>query len=58
VLESILSYGCEIWIMDYMLKTRPLSTEMDFWRRAAGISRILKVRTEVTRQRMGVIKQF
>jgi hypothetical protein len=30
VVESILSYGCEIRTVDYRLKKKLLSTEMDF----------------------------
>jgi hypothetical protein len=44
VVESILGYGCEIWTVDYRLKKKLLSTETDFWRRAAKTSTILKVR--------------
>jgi hypothetical protein len=33
--ESILSYGCEVWTVDYILSGKPFSTDMDFWRRAA-----------------------
>jgi hypothetical protein len=32
--------------VDYRLKKKSLSTEMDFWRRAARTFRILKVRNE------------
>jgi len=34
VIETISSYGWEIWAMDYKLKKKLLSTEMSFWRRA------------------------
>jgi hypothetical protein len=34
VIETISSYGREIWAMDCELKKRLLSTEMSFWRRA------------------------
>jgi hypothetical protein len=37
--------------VDYRLKKNLLSTEMDFWRRAARTSRILKVRNEVIREK-------
>jgi hypothetical protein len=40
--------------VNYGLKKKLLSIEMDFWRRAARTSRILKVRNEVIRERMGV----
>lgn len=52
--ESILSSSCEIWTVDYRLKNMPLSTEMDVWRRATMISKILEVRNEVIRDKMGV----
>jgi hypothetical protein len=32
VVESILSYSSEIWTVDYRLKKKLSSTEMDFWR--------------------------
>jgi hypothetical protein len=48
VVESILSYGCEIWTVDYRLE-KLLSTEMKFWRSTARTSTILKVRNEVIR---------
>jgi hypothetical protein len=51
VVESILSYGCEIWTLDYRLKKKLLSTEIDFWRRAPRTSIILKVRNEVIREK-------
>jgi hypothetical protein len=51
VVESILSYGCELWTLDYRLKKKLLSTKIDFWRRAARTSRILKARNEVTREK-------
>jgi hypothetical protein len=51
VVESILSYSCEIWTVEYRLKKKQLSTEMDFWRTAARTSRILKVRNEVIREK-------
>jgi hypothetical protein len=40
--------------VDYRLKNMPLSTEMDVWRRATMISKILEVRNEVIRDKMGV----
>jgi hypothetical protein len=49
--ENILSYGCEIWTVDYRLKKKLLSTETDFWRTAARTSRILVVRNEAIREK-------
>jgi hypothetical protein len=53
-IESILNYGWEIWSLDYKLKRALLRTEIDFWKRAARTSRLLKVRNEVIRERMRV----
>jgi len=33
--ESIVSCGCEVWTVHYRLNGKLLSTDMDFWRRAA-----------------------
>jgi hypothetical protein len=38
--------------VDCRLKKKLLSTEMDFWRKAARTSRILKVRNEVIREKL------
>jgi len=58
VLESILSHGWEILRPVYKFKIELSSTEMDFWRRAARIYRLLKVRHEVIRERMGVTQRI
>ena len=39
-MESILSYSLETQTLDYMLKEERVSTEMDFWRRAARTFRV------------------
>ena len=49
VTESNLSYGWETWTLDCNLKKKVLSTKIDFWRRNARTSRLLKVRNEVIR---------
>jgi len=49
VIESILSYGWEIWTLDYKLKKKLLRTEVEFWRKVAGTSRLLRARNEVIR---------
>lgn len=41
-------------MVDYKLRNNLLSTEIDFWRRAPRTSRLLKVRNEVIREKMGV----
>jgi hypothetical protein len=44
--------------VDYSLNKKPLSTEIDFWRRDARTSRILKVRNVVMREKCKKDKQF
>jgi hypothetical protein len=53
MIEGILRYGWEIWTLDYKFKEKLISTEMDFWRRTARTSRILKVRNEKKKKKMG-----
>ncbi|XP_030746802.1 uncharacterized protein LOC115875473 [Sitophilus oryzae] len=53
IVKSIISYGSDIW----PLKEKNLklfeATEMDFWRRAAGISKLERVRNERIQNIMG-----
>jgi hypothetical protein len=51
--ESVLRYSCEVWTVDYRLNGKRLSTDTDFWRRAARRSKILEVRSEITREKKG-----
>jgi hypothetical protein len=43
-----------IWTLDLQVEENMLSTETDFWRRAAMTSRLLKVRNEVMREKTRV----
>lgn len=43
-IETVASYGWEIWAMDYKLKKKLLRTEMSFWRKAVRTPRLLKVK--------------
>jgi len=49
VIESILRYGWEILKLNYQLKKKLLGTDVEFWRKAAGTSRLLRARNEVIR---------
>lgn len=44
--ENILSYDCDTWSVKYRLEEKLLSTNIDFWRKAAWTSRLLKVGKE------------
>lgn len=40
MVESVLSYGCEVWSMNADIKRKLTAVEMDYLRRSAGVSRI------------------
>jgi hypothetical protein len=58
VIESILGYGWKIWTLDYKSKKKLLGTEVKFWRKAAGNSRLLRARNEVIRDNVLVTLSF
>jgi hypothetical protein len=58
LIESVLSYGWEIWAPNYTLQKKLLGTEMDVWRRAARTTRLLKVRREAIREKMQVTQRI
>ena len=58
LIESILSYGWEIWTPDYKLQKKLLSTDMDVWRRAARTTKLLKVRNEAVGGKMQVTQRI
>ena len=58
LIESVSSYGWEMWVPDYKLQKKLLSAEMDVWRRAAWTTRLLKVRNEAIREKMQVTKRI
>ncbi|KAH1004460.1 hypothetical protein HUJ05_005269 [Dendroctonus ponderosae] len=47
-------YGCETWQLTTHLERRLRSLEMDFWRRAAGKSRLERITNEEIRVIMNV----
>lgn len=54
IVKSIVTYGSEVWqLKEKSIKTLE-ATEMDYWRRAAGKSRLEKVRNERIRELMHV----
>lgn len=54
ILQSVVLYGCETWQLTKALERRLLSLEMDFWRRAAGISRAERITNQRIREIMKV----
>ena len=58
IVKSIVLYGSEVWPLTKRTQEILRATEMDFWRRSAGISRRDRVRNERIRQVMKVEKDI
>ena len=54
IVQSILTYGAEVWQIPTREIKRILSTEMDVLRRSAGKSRMDKIRNKEIKEIMGV----
>lgn len=54
IIKSITTYGCEVWPIKDRTEKMLRTTEMDFWRRSAGISRRDRITNERVREIMGV----
>lgn len=54
LVESIMTYGAEVWELSEQLKRRLLAAEMGFWRRCCRLTLLDKVRNEVIRERMNI----
>lgn len=52
LVESVLCYGSEIWVMNADLERRLKATEMDYLRRSARVSRLQRITNEEIRQKM------
>ena len=46
LVESVILYGAETWTLDRPHANKSLATEMDYWRRAARKSRMIKLKTK------------
>ena len=58
IVKSIVTYGSEVWQLKKRTEDMLRATEMDFWRRSAGISRRERIRNEKVREIMGVEKDI
>lgn len=56
IVESIATYGAEVWELNKRDQDRLLALEMDFWRRSSGTSRLEHKRNDEIRQNMEVEK--
>ena len=54
VVESIATYGAELWEINKAYKSKILATEMDFWRRCCRYTRMDRVRNIDIRNEMGI----
>jgi hypothetical protein len=54
VIKSTITYAAETWCLKAKTVAKLNSTEMDFWRRSARISREDKIRNNIIKQKMNV----
>ena len=54
IVESIVTYGAEVWEMTESLRGKLLSMEMGFWRRCCRLTLMDKIRNNEIRERIGV----
>ena len=54
IIKSITTYSCEVWPIKETTKRMLEATEMDFWRRSAGKSRLERITNERIREIMEV----
>lgn len=52
MVDTVLSYGCEVWAMKEEIKRRINAVEMDYLRRSTRTSRLERVRNEDIRKKM------
>ena len=54
IVQSVRTYGAEVWDVSAKNKNKLLSTEMDYLRRSCRLRRVDRVRNETIRNMMGV----
>lgn len=54
MVQSIMTYAAEHWIINKRNKSKITAVEMEYWRRCCGVTRMDRVRNEEIRQRMNV----
>jgi len=53
-----MTYAAETWCLKVKTVSKLNSTEMDFWRRSARISRKDKIRNSIVKQKMNVTRSL
>lgn len=56
IVESILTYGAEVWTMSKAIRSKLLATEMDALRRSMRKSRLERIRNEFIRHEMDALE--
>jgi len=56
--KSTFTYAAETWCLKAKTVAKLISTEMDFWRRSARISRKDKIRNTIIKQQMNVARSL
>ena len=58
VVRSTITYAAETWCLKAKTVAKLNSTEMEFWRRSARISRKDKIRNTIIKQKMNVARSL
>ena len=58
IVKSTITYAAETWCLKAKTVTKLNSTEMNFWRRSARISRKDKIRNNIIKQKMNVTRSL
>ena len=58
IVKSTITYAAETWCLKAKTTAKLNSTEMDFWRRSARISRKDKIRNIIIKQKMNVTRSI
>ena len=52
IVQSIMMYAAEVWVINKKNERKSLATEMEYWRRCCGITRADRITNEEIRRRM------
>ena len=58
IVKSTITYAAETWWLKEKTVAKLNSTEIDFWRRSARISRKDKIRSNIIKQKMNVTRSL
>ena len=58
IVKSTITYAAKAWCLKAKTVAKLNSTEMDFWRRSAKISKKNKIGNTITKQKMSVVRSL